>query len=559
MPVAAAIKRLSAFAIAFLLASNRANDFLSRPDEAGLMIRLSKAGAALAGIDSLEDALRPMYASLPKDENGLLPHTAARYALHRLLVKKHGWYVKGLEPDGDARNASAPDQLMKAWVPEHLKHILEVHVGSAGLSLHEVAVLAATLEDVVRNEAVGRMLSVYDMLDIDSGDTIDSTQADDVYDLYALFYLRGGEFDAPNANVARSNLFHFRQNFRSWNALRSWMDSLLRNVTDDQSRLEFSTAKRLAAEFGAQYAFYDARECFELKKVLLSLEKERPGRVRLTDFYAQGRAGNSPFRLSEKVDWLRTLGALDESDPLQPSVIVPNYVTSRPQCLEASSFYAVCCRNECEELMAHLEERIGGPTATPSELLELVQVLPSSTVTNVPRTLSYLLTERLWQVARFHGGLVPLHGRLFAQWMHHVFPRECPFPHEAGTTNPSTPHEWMRETGQASTQATEEEMQCHITGPCVQASSSNLTDLPWTEAEELLIMLPSMNASSPAFHARSRSSSKLSTLLRYVSWFGMLSGLASVSWRGFLKGARVAGVAGFTESAGKPSSRWSDV
>ena len=33
------------------------------------------------------------------------------------------------------------------------------------------------------------------------------------------------------------------------------------------------------------------------------------------------------------------------------------------------------------------------------------------------------------QVASHHGGKVPLHGRLFAQWLHHAFPRECPYPH----------------------------------------------------------------------------------------------------------------------------------
>ncbi len=39
-------------------------------------------------------------------------------------------------------------------------------------------------------------------------------------------------------------------------------------------------------------------------------------------------------------------------------VIVPNYVGSRPQCLTASNYYALCCRNECEDLMGALEAEI---------------------------------------------------------------------------------------------------------------------------------------------------------------------------------------------------------
>ena len=36
-------------------------------------------------------------------------------------------------------------------------------------------------------------------------------------------------------------------------------------------------------------------------------------------------------------------------------------------------------------------------------------------------------------MADLQDGLVPIHGRLFAQWLHYVFPRECPFPHKTGS------------------------------------------------------------------------------------------------------------------------------
>ena len=39
---------------------------------------------------------------------------------------------------------------------------------------------------------------------------------------------------------------------------------------------------------------------------------------------------------------------------------------------------------------------------------------------------------RLDEIASLHAGPVPLHSRLFRQWMHHAYPRECPYPHEAG-------------------------------------------------------------------------------------------------------------------------------
>jgi len=225
----------------------------------------------------------------------------------------------------------------------------------------------------------------------------------------------------------------------------------------------------------------------------MSIEDKMPGRVLLSEFYAKGLHGQ--WKFTEKVDYLRSLGALDESVPDKPRVIVPNYVGSRPQCLEASGLYSVCCPNECEAMMGKLEIDIAEPTALPETIISLVQSMASSSIA-APRVLADSLVGKLFQVAAAHGGRVPLHGRLFAQWMHHAFPRECPFPHTTGSTSPQTPDEWMRNTGHESTDASEEEMVCHVSGPCAGGSnalSSTQSDdlesieIPWSDDEELLV------------------------------------------------------------------------
>jgi len=52
------------------------------------------------------------------------------------------------------------------------------------------------------------------------------------------------------------------------------------------------------------------------------------------------------------------------------------------------------------------------------------------------------LTEQLEQIAKAQGGMVPVHGRLFAQWLHYAFPRECPFPHKMGMVSAVTPTQY---------------------------------------------------------------------------------------------------------------------
>merc|ERR1719235_2691808 len=56
--------------------------------------------------------------------------------------------------------------------------------------------------------------------------------------------------------------------------------------------------------------------------------------------------------------------------------------------------------------------------------------------------LSASLRRQLEEIASAHGGKVPIHGRLFAQWLHYAFPRECPFPHKTGAVSASTPSEY---------------------------------------------------------------------------------------------------------------------
>jgi hypothetical protein len=143
--------------------------------------------------------------------------------------------------------------------------------------------------------------------------------------------------------------------------------------------------------------------------------------------------------------------------------------------------------NECEQLMSHLEQDIDAPDAEPSRIAAIVASLPSSTV-EAPRNLSPTLLQKLDDAAATHGGTVQLHGRLFGQWMHHAFPRECPFPHVAGSTNPQTPDEWMSVKGQESF-ATKAEMRKYaaVAKPKDEVRELNL----WHAEEELLVPYPS--------------------------------------------------------------------
>mmetsp|Transcript_53615 Transcript_53615/g.152786 ORF Transcript_53615/g.152786 Transcript_53615/m.152786 type:complete len:294 (-) Transcript_53615:99-980(-) len=174
-------------------------------------------------------------------------------------------------------------------------------------------------------------------------------------------------------------------------------------------------------------------------------------------------------------------------------------------CIVSSGFHAICCISECTALMSAVERGLRAPEAPPEAVAALVAALPSSTMP-AHRTLSGLQLIRLRRIAGDNGGHVPIHGRLFAQWMHHAYPRECPYPHEAGTTNPLTPEDWMKETGQTEAVASESEMMLHVQNDQCASDAphspgcSEDMELPWSENEELPLVhpRPTMGAFAPA-------------------------------------------------------------
>jgi len=151
------------------------------------------------------------------------------------------------------------------------------------------------------------------------------------------------------------------------------------------------------------------------------------GRVPLSVFYSQPQTDFYSF--AESKDYLRKIGALDELTGGAPQVRIANYVLGPANCVGSSSYYSVCCLNECESLMSELESKVQAPTVTPEQLEQVVSSLSSSTV-EAPRHLSESLSQKLRLIAERHEGVVPIHGRLFTQWLHFAFPNECPYPQQ---------------------------------------------------------------------------------------------------------------------------------
>merc|ERR1719247_1089944 len=293
-----------------------------------------------------------------------------------------------------------------------------------------------------------------------------------------MMFVTGEDMSGTNQSEILSLRDGIYEIYPAWDETRLWLQDVERSVAYGQQArgnpfvggaLPFEEVGHIMDDVHDRYGKWQQTECMDMKERLLALEDTRgSGRVSLARFYS-GR-DSEEWQFSESVDYLRQLGALDESDPKRPRVIVPNYIGGPNNCLASAGLYDVCCISECEALMSELERAIAAPTALAAQVAGAVSQISSSTV-DAPRNLTSTLLGRLDEVASRNGGSVPLHGRLFAQWMHHAFPNECPYPHVSGSTAPKRPDEWMSER-RADPMATADERSQHTEGAAASRPAS---------------------------------------------------------------------------------------
>jgi len=333
-------------------------------------------------------------------------------------------------------------------------------------------------------------------------DVLSEEEAITVVDMYMSLYIGGfttSNVTTVTASTAKKLHENILQIYPTWPETQEFLREVYRSVAPKRDYLYFNEVENVIAEIGERYGRFQDIECRQFKDWLMSVEDPSiggAGRVRIADFY--GKALNDgKWQFSESVDYLRQLGALDESDASNPRVIIPNYISGPSNCVASSSYYSVCCMDECEGILGRLEQLIAAPEASPSTILALVPMVSSATMPS-DRTLSPWLHHRLDEVAKHHGGLVPLHGRLFAQWLHYAYPRECNFPHVAGTTNPQRPEDIIAEGVSASSlSANETDMKSIVAAappqkyriPGSEEHASEMSAM-WSMHEELVVSRP---------------------------------------------------------------------
>jgi hypothetical protein len=460
--------------------------------------------------------LTPMFHSLPKNKHGRVEAAAMRYAVHRYFSKNHGWIIKGFESHSDISEVQEGG-ILSSKVPGYVEASLEDMFQKGGFSLSDILAVIIVLERLIFDEVARSVEAAFHLNHLQTESMIDHDSLLTVLESHLIVeMLERHDFDEAGHQEDRAEIHEYYPN---WDSLQDFVRDIVGIETSAVLRsgahnpfsqagakvFSFDDAVRIAQRISNEYGQWGNQECMELRSFLSEMDRGYTGRVTLGNFYHAAELDDR-WGFRETPDYLRELGALDESSKaLGPQVIISNYAYGMTNCLSSTPYYSVCCLNECEGLLQQIEMRLAKPSATPTEILEVMKniKMTSFDVDAVP--LSSDLHNKLEEIATKGHGKVSLHGRLFAQWLHFVFPNECPYPHARGTVRPHTQGERIAKGEAIFVEG--EELAKHLQQREVQikevtSESELMEDDLWSWDEELM-HTPDATKESGASHQHS--------------------------------------------------------
>jgi len=454
----------------------------------------SNHGATETDVTKIEAILRPTFEAMPRNTVGRLAPRSVRHMIHSYFASQHGLLIQGLEPHGMQLNITGVHnaEILVQKMPELAEVLAKVWHSVHGLSFMDVVLTTATLEELILDESTELLNAAYVLNGHEGSGSISRHSLQEVLISYLIIFEFGSKANLTDAVRHQLIKQKWKTDMQSWltfvefgeDALNTF--NFLRHDTINPFVpvvYNFQAASQIVRSMARAYGQWQNAECRQMAAELRDLDLMGSGRVPLDKFYSQPKSANYVF--SESTEYLQQIGALDEVGDAKPQVRIANYLTGPSNCIASSTFFSVCCLSECEGLMRELEQKIRAPTASAEQLLELVGNMSSSSV-DAPRDLPEMLVDKLWAIADRHSGKVPLHARLFAQWMHFVFPSECPYPHAVEDAAVLRPSHW---SGQRRASATDEERERFISEFALQPEPALGEPLlsQWDDEEVLLL------------------------------------------------------------------------
>lgn len=445
-------------------------------------------------LEKVRSSIQSSFVASAKNKMGRISAAVVRYIAYRYFSHKYGWHIKGFEPHRANSTSLSSARILQTQLPQYCETVLEGTLASTGFALEDTAMLIAGIEQLVFDEIVSTTEQAYHLNHIPITQSLPQDRMQEIINSYLIENMMEGNFTNHEQHALDKG--NIRELYPQWDTTQLFLKDII-NAEAEKRRIKsngytrgarhaytFEETARLMTKISEEFGPWVNYECKNMKDSLSNLDIHHTGRVKLSDFYGESQKG--VWHFLESTEYLRALGVLDETDAdLGPQVITANYILAESNCLMSTPQYSVCCMNECDSVMYELESLLQTSEASPDQIWEAmshVTVLTPSKLLE-PNSTFYMQLNEI--AAQHEESVVPIHGRLFAQWLHFVFPRECVYPRTPGAVVPKTLGEWIETEG--SPEIAEEDMQKHLSATVAMIPPSPQAGRKmWVIKEELM-------------------------------------------------------------------------
>eukprot|EP00930_Biecheleria_cincta_P049414 TRINITY_DN34622_c0_g1_i1.p1 TRINITY_DN34622_c0_g1~~TRINITY_DN34622_c0_g1_i1.p1 ORF type:complete len:526 (-),score=81.48 TRINITY_DN34622_c0_g1_i1:64-1641(-) len=420
----------------------------------------------------VEESLRASYEAFPKDSRGNLPpHRVLPALVRSYFAKEHGWLLRGLETPGAAiiapgetfRNSHGTNaetgeitdvQILQDKAPELASALKDVTLrpasSASGLSLGDVVQTVASLEQLLLGESLPLLKAAYFLNqhgDENTQPSLEESDLNEVLQSYLLLFRHGIPRNLTDSHAHARMRARARRSY-DWNNITQFVSQAVgesSHLKDASGNFSWDAASSAVLTLAQRYGEFQNRECGEMKSALMSLDTTGSGRVSLPDFH--GAPGHPHYQFTEGENFLRKAGILsEEPNSGLKEVLIANYLLGPSNCIASSEYFAVCCLNECDGIMNEIEGAMQSAAGLASQVADAVAAIRVERSMAASRSLPTELMQSLTDAADDAGAVV-LHSAAFRQWLHRVFPNECPRPSKqedaAEEAERSEAREWL--------------------------------------------------------------------------------------------------------------------
>jgi hypothetical protein len=241
--------------------------------------------------------------------------------------------VKGLDLNGDVGNNQTALEMLQDGVPDQIQRLFESRLGSKGLDSHEIAVMAATLENLAHAESMERLRLAHEAI-APQGEMgnllLDSEMADSILDIYMAAYVMGMDMSMLKVK-GKMALELAEASYPGFEDVKKFVREVRKETSrTDDATVSFMDLSHIASRIGDKYGRWQHFECDDLKRKLFSLEDDGTGRVSLTKFY-RGAVDDGHWQFSETPEFCGLWEHLMRRIPVTHASLYP--ITCLPQAI----------------------------------------------------------------------------------------------------------------------------------------------------------------------------------------------------------------------------------